>query len=76
MATPIHNVPWANLWRWVVSSLLFFFVFAFILILAILADILQEGEVQPVVQVLVILASMILGAVVVWSDDIPWPGDA
>lgn len=74
MATPIHNVPWANLWRWVISSLMFFFVFAFIIILAIMAGIL-EGEVQPFVQALEMLASVILGAVVVWSDEIPWPGD-
>ncbi|AHG01921.1 hypothetical protein HALLA_01090 (plasmid) [Halostagnicola larsenii XH-48] len=75
MGKYLGKVPWGNLWRWVVSSLLFFSVFVFLLILATSAGALNEGTINPILQLIIIASSIIIGAIVVWSDEIPWPGD-
>ncbi|SFS72131.1 hypothetical protein [Halostagnicola kamekurae] len=75
MSDYLEEVPWGNLWRWGVSSLLFFFVFVFLLILATSAGALNDGTINSILQLVIIVSSIIIGAIVVWSDEIPWPGD-
>lgn len=72
MANPLADVPWANLWRWVVSSLFFFFVLGFPIVLVTSLD---EGSSAGVFQLILIVLSAVIAAIVVWSEDIPWPGD-
>lgn len=72
MGNPLSDVPWGNLWRWIVSSLFFFTVIG--MPIAILTD-LDRGFSAGIFQSVVAVLSAFIAAIVVWSDDIPWPGD-
>lgn len=72
MSSGILNVPWADRWRWVVSTLLFF------LLISVPADVFlsfDDGPFEVVVQFVVLAVAAVLAAVVVRSDAVPWPGD-
>lgn len=71
MADLLADVPWANLWRWVVSSLFFSLVLGFPI--ALLTS-LDEGSSAAIFQLSLIVLSAVISAIVVWSEDIPWPG--
>lgn len=73
----IGDVPWENLFRWVVSSFLFTFVFFFMAAvpLAVLASEGDLASTHPAIQPGAIILGAIAAAIVVWSEDIPWPGD-
>jgi Na+/melibiose symporter-like transporter len=72
MANPLSDVPWANLWRWVVSSFFFLLVLGFPIALVTSLD---EGPSADMFQLILIVLSVVVAAIVVWSEDIPWPGD-
>lgn len=72
MSGVLTHVPWGNLWRWVVSTLLFSVIFG--MPIAILTS-LDEGPLAPVFQLVIIVLGAVIAAIVVWSDDVPWPGD-
>lgn len=72
MSSDVSVIPRADLWRWVVSTLLFF------LLVGVPADVFlpfDDGPFEALVQFVVLAVAAILAAVVVWSDTIPWPGD-
>mgnify|MGYP000406165730 CR=1 FL=1 len=72
MADSGSAVPWVNLWRWVVSSGFFFFVL--VMPIVIITEVF-ELPFASIIHAIVLLASPIIAATVVWSEDIPWPGD-
>ncbi|KMT45621.1 hypothetical protein EL22_28900 [Halostagnicola sp. A56] len=59
----LGKIPWGNLWRWIVSSLLFFFVFVFLLILATSVGVLDDGTVNIPLQLTIIVSSIVIGSI-------------
>jgi hypothetical protein len=73
MHDALRAPPWANLWRHLVTTYLFFLAIAFTV--AVLTDIESAANWQWNGSMLLMAAvAYVLAAVVVWSD-IPWPGD-
>ena len=73
MSSPLSDVPWGNLWRWIVSTLLFILVIG--MPIAVFTSI-DEGPLASTFQTILIILSAVIAAIVVWSDDIQWIGDA
>ena len=65
-----NEVPWGNLFRWVVSTSLLYLVLGFSL-----AVILPLGTIQGPLELGVVFTSAVAAAVAVWSSDVSWPGD-
>lgn len=65
------DVPWGNLWRWIVTTALFFLLIGFTI--AVFTE-LDRSETASMFQLVVFMISATLAAIVVWSDAIPWPG--
>ena len=72
MSNPLTDVPWGNLWRWVVSTMLFVLVIG--LPIALLTNV-DNGPAASLFTNAVIVIAAIVAAIVVWSEDVPWPGD-
>jgi hypothetical protein len=71
MYDALRAPPWANLWRHLVMTYLFFLVVAFSL--AVVTDLDTTSTWSGGLLAIAALA-YVLAAVVVWSD-VPWPGD-
>jgi hypothetical protein len=72
MHDALHAPPWANLWRHLVTTYLFFLVFAFPT--AVVTD-LDTTSMWSGGMFAIAAVAYAIAAVVVWSD-VPWPGDA
>ncbi|MEF8887029.1 MAG: hypothetical protein V5A30_04420 [Haloarculaceae archaeon] len=70
MHSALRSPPWTDLWRQLVTTVLF----AFLLALAVVVAGYPEFGEWPRLGY-VVLAAYLLAAVVVWSDAVPWPGD-
>jgi hypothetical protein len=71
MPGALRAPPWTNLWRLLVTTLLFSWVALFAV--GLVTD-LEAAANWPTIAILVSVAAYFVAAVVVWSD-IPWPGD-
>ena len=70
MSTALRSPPWANLWRQLVTTVLFTFLASLAVVVAGYPEFAEWPRV-----VYVVLAAYLLAAVVVWSEVLPWPGD-
>lgn len=71
MRDALRAPPWTNLWRLLVTTLLFSWVA--LLVVGAATD-LDAGPNWPMIATFVSVVAYFVAAVVVWSD-IPWPGD-
>lgn len=72
MSSHFSNIPWGNLWRWIMSTMLFILVIGMPIAVSTTID---EGALASTFQTAVIILSAVLAAIIVWSNDIPWIGD-
>jgi len=70
MSSALHGPPWADLWRQLVTTVLFTFLLVFGIGVAGYQSVYEGPRFAYVVFVAYLVA-----AVVVWSDAVPWPGD-
>lgn len=70
MRTVRPSPPWGNLWRQLVTTVLFTFLASLAVVVAGYPEFAEWPRIGYVV-----LAAYLLAAVVVWSDAVPWPGD-
>jgi mannose/fructose/N-acetylgalactosamine-specific phosphotransferase system component IIC len=71
MHDALRAPPWANLWRHLVTTYLFFLAIGFSV--ALVTD-LDTNSLWSSGLLAIAVVAYVLAAVVVWSD-IPWPGD-
>lgn len=68
----VEEVPWGNLFRTIVTTYLFFLLFA--MPIAFLTD-FESSDVYWLVVQGIVLVSFLLASIVVWSETVPWIGD-
>lgn len=69
----IAEVPWGNLWRTGVTTMLFTLILGVPIALLTRVD---SGTTAVLFQQLLVLVSFVLASLVVWSETVPWIGDS